>query len=74
MVPSFAAATALVAAASSLLGVAALPKVTRTGRYLYTDDGNRFYIKGIGYQEQGESPTLLFVRDVAHHVLRRCRR
>ncbi|KAL0577596.1 1,3-beta-glucanosyltransferase [Marasmius crinis-equi] len=54
MVPNFAAATALVAAASSLLGVGALPKVSRSGRYLYTDDGNRFYIRGIGYQEQGQ--------------------
>ncbi|KAK1232387.1 1,3-beta-glucanosyltransferase [Marasmius sp. AFHP31] len=53
MVPSFAAATALVAAASSLLGAVALPKVTRSGRYLYTEDGNRFYMRGIGYQEQG---------------------
>jgi 1,3-beta-glucanosyltransferase GAS1 len=34
--------------------VAAIPKVTRTGRYLYQDDGTRFYIKGIAYQEQGE--------------------
>lgn len=31
----------------------ALPSITRTGRYLYTPDGNRFYIKGISYQEQG---------------------
>ncbi|KAF8167834.1 Glucanosyltransferase-domain-containing protein [Crassisporium funariophilum] len=33
--------------------VQAIPKVTRTGRYLYTDAGSRFYIKGIAYQEQG---------------------
>ena len=32
----------------------ALQNVTRAGRYLYTEDGNRFYIKGIAYQEQGE--------------------
>jgi len=42
----------LVALASSLLTVGAIPKVTRRGRYLYTDSG-RFYIKGIAYQEQG---------------------
>ncbi|PPR00255.1 hypothetical protein CVT24_005003 [Panaeolus cyanescens] len=34
--------------------VHAIPKVTRTGRYLYDDSGKRFYIKGIAYQEQGE--------------------
>ncbi|KAG8912691.1 1,3-beta-glucanosyltransferase gas1 [Tulasnella sp. 417] len=45
---AFAAAAALVA-----VGVSALPKVTRTGRYLYQEDGTRFYIKGIAYQEQG---------------------
>ncbi|EJD04270.1 glycoside hydrolase family 72 protein [Fomitiporia mediterranea MF3/22] len=31
----------------------AISKVSRAGRYLYTDDGNRFYIKGVAYQEQG---------------------
>ncbi|KAJ7114474.1 Glucanosyltransferase-domain-containing protein, partial [Mycena epipterygia] len=31
----------------------ALSKVSCTGRYLYTDDGTRFYIKGITYQTQG---------------------
>ncbi|KAJ7212539.1 1,3-beta-glucanosyltransferase [Mycena pura] len=46
------------AAAAALLAIAApaahaLLKVTRTGRYLYTADGNRFYIKGIAYQTQG---------------------
>ncbi|KAJ7440607.1 1,3-beta-glucanosyltransferase [Mycena latifolia] len=44
-------------APSALLGlvasVGALPKVTRTGRYLYSADGTRFYIKGIAYQTQG---------------------
>ena len=34
-------------------GVQAISKITRTGRYLYTDSGSRFYIKGISYQEQG---------------------
>ena len=32
---------------------AALQNVTVGGRYLYTADGNRFYIKGIAYQPQG---------------------
>ncbi|KAG8942830.1 1,3-beta-glucanosyltransferase gas1, partial [Tulasnella sp. 408] len=45
---AFAAAAALVST-----GVSALPKVTRTGKYLYQEDGTRFYIKGIAYQEQG---------------------
>lgn len=31
----------------------ALPKVTRSGRYLYQENGTRFYIKGIAYQQQG---------------------
>lgn len=47
-------AAALVAAATALVGgVHAIQKVSRAGRYLYTDDGNRFFIKGIAYQEQG---------------------
>lgn len=33
--------------------VAALPKVSRGGRFLYSEDGSRFYIKGIAYQPQG---------------------
>ncbi|KAG5648262.1 hypothetical protein DXG03_006221 [Asterophora parasitica] len=37
----------------ALRGVQAISKVTREGRYLYNDDGSRFYIKGIAYQEQG---------------------
>ncbi|KAF8142553.1 Glucanosyltransferase, partial [Mycena galopus ATCC 62051] len=32
---------------------AGIQKVTRSGRYLYTADGNRFYVKGIAYQTQG---------------------
>ncbi|KAG6891397.1 hypothetical protein C0992_007621 [Termitomyces sp. T32_za158] len=31
----------------------AITRVTRSGRYLYNEDGSRFYIKGIAYQEQG---------------------
>ncbi|OAX32148.1 glycoside hydrolase family 72 protein [Rhizopogon vinicolor AM-OR11-026] len=47
----FAAALAL--AGAFLAGVDAIQGVTRNGRYLYTADGNRFYIKGVAYQEQG---------------------
>lgn len=52
----FAAAFSL--AAACLTGVDAIQKVTRNGRYLYTADGNRFYIKGIAYQEQGKLTSL----------------
>ncbi|KAM5532182.1 hypothetical protein V8D89_014138 [Ganoderma adspersum] len=38
-------------------GTQALPKVSRVGRYLYTEDGNRFFIKGVAYQEQGATST-----------------
>lgn len=48
------AAAALTLAA----GVGALPKVSRQGRYLYSDDGTRFFIKGIAYQEQGAHPSV----------------
>lgn len=44
---------ALVAATALLTGVSAIQAVSRAGRYLYTADGNRFFIKGIAYQEQG---------------------
>ncbi|KAF8148962.1 hypothetical protein K438DRAFT_1989040 [Mycena galopus ATCC 62051] len=47
---------ARVLAALSLFGfgaaAAGIQKVTRSGRYLYTADGNRFYVKGIAYQTQ----------------------
>ncbi|KAJ7096582.1 1,3-beta-glucanosyltransferase [Mycena belliarum] len=33
--------------------VGALPKVSRTGKYLFTENGQRFFIKGIAYQTQG---------------------
>ncbi|PFH54754.1 carbohydrate-binding module family 43 protein [Amanita thiersii Skay4041] len=39
--------------AACLTSVHAISKVSRVGRYLYTDDKKRFYIKGVGYQEQG---------------------
>lgn len=48
----FAAGLAL--AGAFLTGVDAIQTVTRSGRYLYTADGNRFYIKGVAYQEQGK--------------------
>jgi hypothetical protein len=38
---------------ATALSVQAIGKVSRSGRYLYNDDGSRFYIKGIAYQEQG---------------------
>ncbi|KAG6885712.1 hypothetical protein C0993_010885 [Termitomyces sp. T159_Od127] len=38
--------------ASLLASTQAIPRVTRSGRYLYNEDGSRFYIKGIAYQEQ----------------------
>ncbi|TFK21137.1 glycolipid anchored surface protein GAS1 [Coprinopsis marcescibilis] len=46
--------SALAALSALVSQVRAIPKVTRTGRYLYQEDGTRFYIKGIGYQQQGE--------------------
>jgi len=48
------ALTTLAAAGLLATGVQAISKVTRSGRYLYTDDGNRFFIKGVAYQEQGQ--------------------
>lgn len=39
-------ANTLLATSLALAGVAsALQKISRTGRYLYGEDGNRFYIK-----------------------------
>lgn len=32
----------------------ALPQITRTGKYLYDPEGNRFFIKGVAYQPQGQ--------------------
>lgn len=34
--------------------VYAVSKITRQGRYLYNSTGDRFYIQGVAYQEQGE--------------------
>lgn len=55
MLVSLRPAAALAVVASFVASsVHAIPRVTRTGRYLYQEDGTRFYIKGIAYQEQGE--------------------
>lgn len=54
MRPTFRAAALLAAIASFTGTVQAISKITREGRYLYKDDGSRFYIKGIAYQEQGQ--------------------
>ncbi|KAH8915231.1 carbohydrate-binding module family 43 protein, partial [Atractiella rhizophila] len=34
----------------------AVKKIHRTGRYLFDEDGQRFYIKGLAYQEPGTIP------------------
>ncbi|KAG6891079.1 hypothetical protein C0995_014169 [Termitomyces sp. Mi166 len=45
---------ALLAVFASLTpSVQAITQVTRSGRYLYNEDGSRFYVKGIAYQDQG---------------------
>ncbi|KIJ45700.1 carbohydrate-binding module family 43 protein [Sphaerobolus stellatus SS14] len=46
-------AKSLALLAGFLSTAAALPNVTRGGRFLYSEDGTRFYIKGISYQQQG---------------------
>ncbi|KAI6134203.1 carbohydrate-binding module family 43 protein/Glycoside hydrolase family 72 protein [Pisolithus thermaeus] len=46
-------AAGLTAVALVVSGVRAIQQVARAGRYLYTADGNRFYIKGVAYQQQG---------------------
>jgi len=33
-----------------------ISKITRTGRYLYSD-GARWFIKGVAYQPQGKCPS-----------------
>ncbi|KAF9455007.1 carbohydrate-binding module family 43 protein [Macrolepiota fuliginosa MF-IS2] len=50
---SFRASALFAAVAVLSSGVQAISKVSRVGRYLYNEDGSRFYIKGIAYQEQG---------------------
>ncbi|KAF7319200.1 1,3-beta-glucanosyltransferase [Mycena chlorophos] len=39
---------------TALPAVSALSKITRSGRFLYDDNGERFFIKGIAYQQQGQ--------------------
>jgi hypothetical protein len=52
---SLARVTVLLAVlASFVCTVQAISKITRQGRYLYAEDGTRFYIKGVAYQEQGK--------------------
>ena len=55
MFPFSRAAAAIAVTLSLSSGVHSIGQVTRTGRYLYNADGSRFYIKGVGYQEQGKS-------------------
>ena len=44
--------------------VDAVNPVTRAGRYLYSG-GDRFYIKGIAYQEQGQNdPSVVFASPI----------
>jgi len=47
----------LAASLALVVGVHAIQTVSRSGRYLYTADGNRFYIKGVAYQPQGAIST-----------------
>ncbi|VDB90218.1 unnamed protein product [Peniophora sp. CBMAI 1063] len=46
--------TSLAAVAALAAQVQGLGKVSRTGKYLFNEDGSRFYIKGVAYQPQGE--------------------
>ncbi|GBE78403.1 1,3-beta-glucanosyltransferase gel4 [Sparassis crispa] len=50
-------AAVLVAVGLLASGAHSIQKVSRSGRYLYTADGSRFYIRGIAYQEQGAVST-----------------
>lgn len=53
---SFLRAAAAIAVTLSLSsGGRALSAIARDGRYLYDNTGERFYIMGAAYQEQGES-------------------
>jgi hypothetical protein len=53
---SFLRAAAAIAVTLSLSSRGhAIAQISRSGRYLYDSTGTRFYIKGVAYQEQGES-------------------
>jgi 1,3-beta-glucanosyltransferase GAS1 len=47
-------ATAFAVALTLSSGVHGIGKITRSGRYLYSADGSRWFIKGVAYQEQGK--------------------
>jgi hypothetical protein len=61
MRPAARITTALTLVGVLLSGAQAIQQVTRAGRYLYTADGTRFYIKGVAYQEQGVCPAYLSI-------------
>ncbi|KAJ7913599.1 hypothetical protein B0H13DRAFT_1612408, partial [Mycena leptocephala] len=44
---------ALASVATFVSTVGGIPKITRTGRYLYAEDGSRCFVKEITYQTQG---------------------
>ena len=52
--------TSLAAVATLAAQVQGLGKVSRTGKYLFNEDGSRFYIKGVAYQPQGEYPLQIY--------------
>lgn len=45
--------TSFLVTATFFPSVHALQNISRVGRYLFNEDGSRFYIKGIAYQPQG---------------------
>jgi hypothetical protein len=60
MLPGSRVVVVLAAAAVYTTGVSAIAKISRKGRYLYDDSGNRFYMKGIAYQPEGAHTQDLF--------------
>jgi 1,3-beta-glucanosyltransferase GAS1 len=57
-------AAALAVAVSLISSVHAISKITRAGRYLYDQSGNRVYIKGVAYQDMCMSSPLYELLDV----------
>jgi hypothetical protein len=53
-IPLFFASLVALGLSSFSSSVQAIPQITRTGKYLYNESGERFYIKGVAYQPQGE--------------------